>query len=57
MNQASEDIARNTAMVSESADKTVQIAKGGQKIVYKAIEEVNVIAETATEENDGRVGA
>jgi methyl-accepting chemotaxis protein len=46
MNQASEDIARNTSRIAESAGKTVEIAKGGQDIVYKTIKEVNIIAET-----------
>ncbi|OPY65856.1 MAG: Methyl-accepting chemotaxis protein McpS [Syntrophorhabdus sp. PtaU1.Bin050] len=45
MNQASEDIARNTSRIAESAGKTVEIAKGGQDIVYKTIKEVNIIAE------------
>lgn len=45
MNQASEDIARNTSRIAESAGKTVEIARGGQDIVYKTIKEVNIIAE------------
>jgi methyl-accepting chemotaxis protein len=46
MNQASEDIARSAARVTESAGAAVQIAKGGREVVDKAINEVNLIAET-----------
>ena len=46
MSQATEDIARNSSKISESAGETVRIARGGQEIVHKAIEEVNVIAVT-----------
>ncbi len=46
MSQASEDIARSAAKVTESAGVAVQIAKGGQEVVDKAINEVNLIAET-----------
>ena len=46
MNQASEDIAKSSSGVAESAGEAVKVAKGGQEVVDKAIEEVNVIAET-----------
>jgi methyl-accepting chemotaxis protein len=46
MNQASEDIARSSSGVAASAGKAVEVAKGGQEVVDKAIQEVNVIAET-----------
>jgi methyl-accepting chemotaxis protein len=46
MNQATEDIARNSSSIAGSAGETVRIAKGGQEIVEKAIQEVNLIAET-----------
>ena len=46
MNQASEDIARNSNQVADSAKEAVKVAKGGQEVVDKAIQEVNVIAET-----------
>ena len=46
MNQATEDIARNSSKISESASETVKIARGGQEIVHKAIREVDLIAET-----------
>lgn len=46
MNQASEDIARSAARVADSAGEAVKIAKGGQEVVDKAINEVNMIAET-----------
>ena len=46
MSQATEDIARNSGKMSESAGETVKIAKGGQEIVHKAIDEVNIIAQT-----------
>jgi methyl-accepting chemotaxis protein len=46
MNQATEDIAKNSNNVAQSAGETVKIAKGGQEIVQKAIQEVNLIAET-----------
>ncbi len=52
MNQTTEDMARNSNRISESAGETVKIAKGGQEIVDKAIEEVKLIAltvETASE--------
>ncbi len=52
MSQATEDIAKNSNRISESAGETVKIAKGGQGIVHKAINEVNLIAgtvETASE--------
>ena len=46
MNQASEDIARSSSGVAASASQAVEVAKGGQEVVDKAIREVNVIAET-----------
>jgi methyl-accepting chemotaxis protein len=46
MNQTSEDIAKNSNQVAESASEAVKVAKGGQEVVAKAIQEVNVIAET-----------
>ncbi|MGD0232146.1 MAG: methyl-accepting chemotaxis protein [Syntrophorhabdales bacterium] len=46
MNQASEDIARNSSRVADSANEAVKIARGGREVVDKAIKEVNVIAET-----------
>ncbi len=46
MNQASEDIARSSSGVAASASQAVEVAKGGQVVVDKAIREVNVIAET-----------
>lgn len=46
MNQASEDIARSSSGVAASAGQAVEVAKGGQEVVDKAIREVNVIAET-----------
>ena len=46
MTQASEDIAKSSNRVAESASEAVKVAKGGQDVVGKAIEEVNVIAET-----------
>jgi len=46
MNQATEDIAKNSNFIAESAGETVKIARGGQEIVQKAIKEVNLIAET-----------
>lgn len=46
MNQATEDIARNSNDISHSAGETVKIARGGQEIVQKSIQEVNLIAET-----------
>jgi methyl-accepting chemotaxis protein len=46
MNQATEDIARNSADIADSAGKAVDRARGGQEIVEKAIQEVNIIAET-----------
>ena len=46
MNEASADIARSATDVAESAGAAVQIAKGGQEVVDKAINEVNLIAET-----------
>ena len=46
MNQATEDIARNSNNIALSAGETVNIARGGQEIVQKAIQEVNLIAET-----------
>jgi len=46
MSQASEDIAKNSSRVAESAGEAVKVAKGGRDVVTKAIEEVNVIAET-----------
>ena len=46
MNQATEDIAKNSNFIAESAGQTVKIARGGQEIVQKAIKEVNLIAET-----------
>ena len=46
MNQATEDIALNSNRISESAGETVKIAKGGQEIVHRAIQEVNLLATT-----------
>jgi methyl-accepting chemotaxis protein len=46
MSQASEDIAKSSNRVAGSASEAVRVAKGGQDVVGKAIEEVNVIAET-----------
>jgi methyl-accepting chemotaxis protein len=46
MNQASEDIARSSSGVATSAGQAVEVAKGGQEVVDKAIREVNIIAET-----------
>jgi methyl-accepting chemotaxis protein len=46
MHEASEEVARSAAKVAESAGVAVQIAKGGQGVVDKAINEVNIIAET-----------
>jgi methyl-accepting chemotaxis protein len=46
MTQASEDIAKSSNRVADSASEAVKVAKGGQNVVGKAIEEVNVIAET-----------
>jgi methyl-accepting chemotaxis protein len=46
MNQATEDIAKNSNFIAESAGQTVKIARGGQEIVQKAIKVVNLIAET-----------
>jgi len=52
MNQATDDIARNSNKISESASETVKIARGGQEIVHKAIREVNLIAETVETASD-----
>jgi len=46
MSQASGDIARNSTSVAGSANEALDVAKGGQEVVDKAIKEVNVIAET-----------
>ena len=46
MGQTSGDIARNSNYVAESANEAVTVAKGGREVVGKAINEVNVIAET-----------
>ena len=46
INQASEDIAKSSSGVAASAGQAVEVAKGGQEVVDKAIREVNVIAET-----------
>jgi methyl-accepting chemotaxis protein len=46
MNQASEDIAKSSNTITESAGKTVNIARDGQGVVEKTIREVNVIAGT-----------
>jgi len=46
MSQASEDIAKSSTGVAGSASEAVKVAKGGQDVVDKAIQEVNVIAET-----------
>ncbi len=46
MSQASEDIAKNSTRVAGSASEAVKVAKGGEEVVDKAIQEVNVIAET-----------
>jgi methyl-accepting chemotaxis protein len=46
MNQASEDVAKSSGTIASSAGSTVSIARDGQKVVDKAINEVNVIAET-----------
>ncbi len=46
MNQASEDIAGNSTGAAQSANEAVEVARGGQAVVDKAIREVNVIAET-----------
>ncbi|HEY3275397.1 MAG TPA: methyl-accepting chemotaxis protein [Syntrophorhabdaceae bacterium] len=46
MSQATDDIAKNSNTIAESAGETVKIAKGGQDIVQNAIREVNLIAET-----------
>ncbi|MCX5804517.1 MAG: methyl-accepting chemotaxis protein [Proteobacteria bacterium] len=46
MNQSSEDIARNSNQIAEAANETVNISKQGQVVVDKAIQEVNIIAET-----------
>jgi methyl-accepting chemotaxis protein len=46
MSQASEDVAKSSTGVAGSASEAVKVAKGGQDVVDKAIQEVNVIAET-----------
>jgi len=46
MNQTTEEIAKNSNSIAQSAGETVKIARGGQEIVQKAIKEVNLIAET-----------
>ena len=46
MNQTTEEIAKNSNHIAQSAGETVKIARGGQEIVQKAIREVNLIAET-----------